>query len=123
MTSETPDVVSRLLAKIAEVEQGYRDNQEALDLATSYEVAVGSSEYLRSTIADGLRLCQAHREIIALHEAQEYGWNPGDDVRCTECGHVELAAGLGLTGAQRSWPCRTLRALAGGYGIQEDPDD
>jgi hypothetical protein len=118
MTSETPDVVSRLLAKIAEVEQGYRDNQEALDLATSYEVAVGSNEYLRSTIADGLRLCQAHREIVAAYEAAQVRIDrfPFDDrAKFPGAFHSYRGYALGLR--------KAVVLVAGGYGIQEDPDD
>lgn len=58
-----------------------------------------------------LRLCQAHREIVEIHRMDEH------DGLCDECAVPAqvIVDGIGVG-------CKTLRALAEGYGIQEGSD-
>jgi hypothetical protein len=64
------------------------------------------------------------RAILAAHKNDR---NPrdewyGGDVRCEECGYEGGNVNTGLRAIQRSWPCRTLRAVAAVYSDHADYD-
>lgn len=67
-----------------------------------------------------LRGVAVKRATLELHGFTDDGWLPGENRRCTECGHVELVAGLGQRGAQQSWPCRTVRLLVSEWSTHPD---
>ena len=60
-----PEVVARLLAAIDEREREYNRCAEELREAARAKVRLPHTEFLRATVGDGLRLCQAHRDIVA----------------------------------------------------------
>lgn len=106
-----PEVVVRLLAAIDEREREYNRCAEELREAARAKVRLPHTEFLRATVSDGLRLCQAHRDIVAeWQEAQTVA----DGLSTTLPDSVRQAAHR-LAG--RLFRC--VLALARGYGVED----
>lgn len=146
--TETHDLVTRLLAAIAETEAAitqYRDHRAGADPCINYEgqapehytewdscwrhiVTAQATPY--SDVDFGLRGCAADRKIVELHSPEQAG-----DVgppRCRTC-HGEswiLDEGEDSGGTvyqEAQWrgepPCATLLALAERYDLAEQRQD
>lgn len=120
------DVVSRLLAAIDEREREYNRCAEELREAARAKARLPHTEFLRATVGDGLRLCQALRDIVARHspvtiqvyDPVKYGHtNPSDfadEQACVRCGTPSEYP--------VAWPCADLIDLARGYGVEDGED-
>jgi hypothetical protein len=97
-----PEVVVRLLAAIDEKERAAREFAEDLELDPS-EVQFS---------ADQLRLCQAHRDIVAMFEQAEREEELGD-------GGTGLQGQLVVAVATLE---NVIKTLARGYGIEDGED-
>lgn len=100
---------------------------KALDTVLDWGGEVGGAEYIRATVAEGLRVCRTYRDLIELHQPRGGHKSPdawyGDQNECQTCGGYELEAGLGARGHRSKWPCATLQALARGLGVEEQSSE
>lgn len=130
-----PEVVVRLLAAIDEREREYHRCAEELREAARAKARLPHTEFLRATVSDGLRLCQSHRDIVAMFPVSEphmdtHGLFYGFQAR--DCGEHRTV------GPHRAWcfdcsewcypdgPCQrchgvdeVIKVLARGYGIED----
>lgn len=83
----------------------------------SYRLAVPASRVLAE--------CEAKRQIVELHQAEDRsgGWGAPADWRCRECGGRTAHPNLGWMPFARKWPCNTLRLLALPYADHPDYRD
>lgn len=104
------DVVSRLLAAIDERgKAAAKIHDERCGLVLGTISGNVNDECDCGIPGDLLRLCQSHRDIVALHG--EVPVAPGrSETTCVECGSV------------KGWPCPTLVLVARGYGVEDGED-
>ncbi len=110
-----PEVVVRLLAAIDEREREYHRCAEELREAARAKVRLPHTEFLRATVGDGLRLCQAHRDIVAEYERaaqEEIRRRDGDSI--IEAQRHAIGRAQGLLAA--------VKILARGYGVEDGED-
>lgn len=102
------EVVVRLLAAIDEREREYNRCAEELREAARAKVRLPHTEFLRATVGDGLRLCQAHRDIVAeWRQAQDAADRDESDIS------ARIAAFAFML---------TIELLARGYGVEDGED-
>lgn len=104
------DLVTRLLAEIAKVEAAARAVQEGAWLWNDYIDAAGDA-YMKAWANEdvALRMCQAHRKIVALCAQRVIDISP-----------ITLppdAPRVLVPGGREPWGLPVLRALAEGYGL------
>lgn len=110
------DLVSGLLAHLDELEREHHRAAEEMRQAARMKISNVLGDYVLASIADGLRLCRAHRDLIGLHREGgmvQVGHDADTASRfayCTTCGPV-------------GWPCDTLRAVARGLGVEEQSSE
>lgn len=109
------DLVSRVLSAIDEREREHHGVAESLRTAARYKIGVPSVDYVRRAVVEGLRLCQAHRDLV--------------EQSVEVIGDFDLST-YGQFGVLRDHPhsmavtiaVETLLILARGYGIEEGSD-
>lgn len=106
------DVVSRLLAAIDERERQHRALAEALETVTSWGGKVDAAAYIRTTVREGLPLCQAHRDIVAEWAKRK---QMADQLAAERYVGDAVIAAEAIVAAL--WAAVTL--LARGYGVED----
>lgn len=114
MADSTDDLVVRLQATLDEREREYQRVAEELREAARAKVSIPNALYLRTSVGEGLRLVQSHRDILDMYrkaKAQPVR-REGREARLRGLDHASAMGRLTTLGL-------VLQTIARGYGIED----